>query len=237
MGMSVRAHKGKESVAPKLAGSYFKFMLEKLPDGFDVLAPGPAANSSKLPYVLMHMMKRGGQTRVVVPEPATAVDDVFTPTDAPSTGTLGATSETTPERPESPDEVTGLIERLSLLGTTTNSDGGAAALARALALKTEGNQHFSSGDYPSALLLYSEAIEMLEGAGEDVALATILCNRSVAYLKARTPVSALTDAERARALGGGKAHFRRAEALFDLGRSAEALEAYKDALVNAVRRW
>jgi tetratricopeptide (TPR) repeat protein len=75
---------------------------------------------------------------------------------------------------------------------------------------------------------------MLEGAGEDAALATILCNRSIAFLKIGRSASALTDAEGARALGGGKAHFRLAEALSALGRYEEAFEAYDAALENAV---
>jgi tetratricopeptide (TPR) repeat protein len=113
-------------------------------------------------------------------------------------------------------------------------EGKVGALGRALALKTEGNQHFLAGEYSPALPLYSEAIEMLEGAGEDAALATILCNRSVAYLKLGQSASALTDAERAGALGGGKAHFRRAEALSSMRRYEEALEAFEAAMENAV---
>jgi len=86
-------------------------MLETRPDDFLVPDPDEAGNSmNRGPFVLMHMPKRGGQTRVAVLEPTTAVDIVDTPTDAPSTGTLAA-SEATPE----PNEVTGL-ERLSLLG-------------------------------------------------------------------------------------------------------------------------
>ena len=86
--------KGQACVAPKLAGTYFKFVLEKPPVNF--LAPDPeqAANSSKLPYVLMHMPKTGGQTRVVVSEPTTAVDTATTPVDASPEGTLGAADET-----------------------------------------------------------------------------------------------------------------------------------------------
>ena len=171
----------------------------------------------------MLMPKEGrGKTRVAVPEPATAVDvDDDTPMDAPSTGPLSTTSETTPD--DRLEEVTGLIEHLSLPGAVTNSVGGeGGALDRAVVLKTEGNQHFTSGDYSRALTLYSEAIEMLEGAGDDAALATILCNRSVAYLKLGRSDSALTDAERAGVLGGGKAHFRRAEALFSMRRYAAA---------------
>ena len=232
--MRPKAKQGKS--APKLAGTYYMFMLtppldvhvsdpDAAPPPY-VPDPAPAASSSnnREPFVLMHMPKRGGQTGVAVQGPATAVDDVFTLVDAPSTGPLGAASETTPERPESPDEVMGQIERLNIPGAATNSDAG--TLDRALALKTHGNQAYAAGEYPPALRFYSEAIEMLEDAGEDAALATLLCNRSIAYLRACTPASALTDAERARALGGGRAHFRRAEALNALERYEEALGSY-----------
>jgi hypothetical protein len=94
--MSVRPHtlKGQASVAPELAGTYFKFVLEKPPVDFLVPDPEQAANSSKLPYALMHMPKTGVQTRVVVSEPTTAKDTATTPVDAPPTRTLGAASET-----------------------------------------------------------------------------------------------------------------------------------------------
>lgn len=107
-------------------------------------------------------------------------------------------------------------------------------MERALALKTEGNQHFSAGQYVLALPLYSEAIELLESAGQDAALAALLCNRSIAHLKSSRPAAALIDAERARALGAGKAHFRLAEALSSLGLSEEAGEAYEAALATAL---
>ena len=214
-------------------------MLEK--PAVDFLDPGPepaAKSSNREPFVLMHMPKQ--RTRVVIAEPTTAVDDVFTSVDAPSTGTADASSEATTERPESlVAPVIGFMERLSLLNRLHQSwqrlpqAPTRGALGKALALKTEGNQHFSSGDYSRALPLYSEAIKMLEGAGEDAALATVLCNRSVAYLKIGWSTSALKDAEVARALGGGKAHFRRAEALSTMGHYAEAREAFEAALANA----
>ena len=242
-----KAHKNAPD-PPTLPGTYHKFVWTD--PALQVLHPDPIEGPG-MPYlsseavVLMHMPKPGGQTRVAVEERATAEDFVETPTGAPSMTPLGAPSETTPERPESPDEVTGLIERLNISGTASNSDrttvagegeGGAreTAVERAQTLKTEGNQHFSAGDYSRALPLYSEAVGMLKGAGEDAALATILCNRSVAYLKLGQPDSALADAERAGSLGGGKAHFRRAEALFFLRRYEQALEAYEAALENAV---
>jgi len=112
-------------------------MLEKPPVGLDLLAPNavpdshprgpsPAANSmNRAPFVLMHMPKWWKQTRYVAPVPTTALDDFHTPVDAPSTGTLTPGSEITPERPESPEEVTGLIERFA--GAAINSDGGTGA--------------------------------------------------------------------------------------------------------------
>ena len=221
----------------------------------DVPGPAPAANSSnREPYVLMLMPKTEAQvpdaqvavpkpTTAVVPELATAVDVADTPTDAAPPENFGAASEITPD--ESPDQVSGLVEHFEhfrLPGAAVESNGGTGAgegdggaLGRALALKAEGNQHFSTGEYSPALPLYSKAIEMLEGAGEDAALAIILCNRSAAYLKLGQSASALTDAERAGALGGGmKAHFRRGEALLSMRRYEEALEAFEAALKNAV---
>ena len=145
--MRVRGNGGKE--APNLPGTYYRFMLKNPPLNFfapdpdaalhpDVSAPAPAANISKdrEPYVLMHTPKSDAQvpesqvadpkpTTAVVPEPTTAVDDAApTLTDAPPTPPLAAGSETTPERPESQDEVTGLIERLNLSGAASNSNGG-----------------------------------------------------------------------------------------------------------------
>ena len=64
-------------------------------------------------------------TRAAVSESATAVD-VAAPTlaDAPPPHPLAAGAETTPQRPESPEEVRGLIERLDLAGAASNSGGG-----------------------------------------------------------------------------------------------------------------
>jgi len=179
--MSVRPHRGKS--APNLDGKYYKFKLEKLPSDVHISDPdaSPAANISndREPFVLMLMPK--SRTRVAVPEPTTAVDVAHIPTDASSTEAFGAASEITPDALS--EEVTGLIEHLHLPRAAANSDG-AGTLERAVALKTQGNQEYAAGEFPRALRLYSEAVEMLEGAGEDAALATLLCNRSVAYLKA-----------------------------------------------------
>ena len=206
----------------------------------DVLGGAAAANNrNRAPYLfhLMPLQPRGGP-RVAAPEPTTAVDDVWTPADAPAVLAATSSDEITPDKPL--EEVTGLIERLHLPGTATNAggaagagEGGGGTLERALAFRTQGNQHFKAEDYLRALPLYSESIELLEGAGEDAAMATMLCNRSVAHLKSSRPAAALTDAERARALGGGKAHFRLAEALSILGLTEEAITSYEAALANA----
>lgn len=185
-------------------------------------------------YLIANMCaRRAKKARVSLLPPTitTAVDN------APSTPADAAASETTPD--EDSSEVTGLVERLNLTGAASTSDAAAGSgeagtvVERAAALKTQGNAHFVAGAYHPALALYSEAIEMLEGAGEDAVLATLLCNRSVAYLKFTRPGAALVDAERAGALGAGKAHFRLAEALSKLGLYDEALEAYGAALGNA----
>jgi len=122
--MAVRPHKGKSD--PGLPGTYYKFMLDKPP--VDFLVPDTAAAASRKPrepFVLMHMPKPRKQTRVAVSEPTTAVDAAaYTPTDAPPTPPLAAGSETLSERPASPEEVTGLIERLNLAGAASNSEGG-----------------------------------------------------------------------------------------------------------------
>ncbi|KAJ1483459.1 hypothetical protein T484DRAFT_1622771, partial [Baffinella frigidus] len=68
------------------------------------------------------MPKRGGQTRVVVPELTTAVDAAaHTPADAPPPGTLPPGSETNPERPESPDDVAGSFASLDLASVNNSA--------------------------------------------------------------------------------------------------------------------
>ena len=238
--MKPEVHKNKSD--PDLPGRYWKYTLEHPPvDPMNFLAPdddaAPAA-TTKVPFVLMHERKE--------PIPAR---DVATPVG------FAAASETTPE--DVLDKVMGSIEHLSFEGPATSSDGGAGAgdainlntailslfmassvsgAAGAMRLKTLGNQHFLAGEFLSALRFYSEAIQMLEGAGDDAALATLLCNRSAAYLNSCQPgvaMAALDDAGRARALGWWKAPLRCAEALSRLGRFDAALMAYKDALANS----
>ena len=114
--MKVRPHKGKEP-GPDLPGSYYKFMLDA---AFLISEPAPIAE--RLPFAVMHMRKPPQQTRVLAREPTTAEDTpAQTLVDAPPTATLAAGSE-------SPEEVTGLIERLSLAGAAASSDGGTDAI-------------------------------------------------------------------------------------------------------------
>jgi hypothetical protein len=119
------AHPNQNKRSPALPGAYYKCMLDKPP--VDVLVPDPesAAARKREPFVLIQFRNLLQHTRVVVPVTTTAVDAAaYTPTDAPPASPLAAGSETLPERPASPDEVTGLIQRLNLAGAASNSDGG-----------------------------------------------------------------------------------------------------------------
>jgi len=143
-----RAHK--RTIAPTLEGKYFKFKLNISVEQFFV-------EPAREPFVLMHMRKPW-ETRAVVPVPTTAVDEPSTtPTDALPTPPPAAGSEIHPvinklhhpERPESPEEVTGLIERLSLAGASSSSDGGeggsVAASDRSAAASAEGGTKLARG--------------------------------------------------------------------------------------------
>jgi len=121
--MAVHPNKGKSS--PALPGTYYKFLLNKPLVDFLVPSPAPAAARKREPFVLIQFRNLLQHTRAVVPETTTAVNSAAaTHTDAPPTSSLASGSETTPERPASPDEVTGLIERLDLAGAASNSGGG-----------------------------------------------------------------------------------------------------------------
>ena len=119
----------KHQSAPALEGRYYKFVLEKPPVAFDVLAPHAAPDSSRAPYVLMHMRKRGGQTRVAAPELTTAVDVADTPADAAPMRASGAASQPPPADLSEEDTVqlTGFFGKLffghlSLPGAATNPE-------------------------------------------------------------------------------------------------------------------
>jgi len=96
-----RKQKGKVVVLP---GLYYMYTIS---------IPTPS-RKSKLPFVVMHMPKPPTRVSLVAVEPATALDAAAaTPVgDAPPPGTLSAASEITPEDPL--EEVTGLVEHLSL---------------------------------------------------------------------------------------------------------------------------
>ena len=120
--MAVHPNKGKSS--PELPGAYYKFLLDKSPVGFLVPDPAPAAARKREPFVLIQFRDLLQHTRVAVQELATAEDDPHTPVDATPSPPLAAGSETTPERPDSPGEVTGLIERMNVADAASTSDGG-----------------------------------------------------------------------------------------------------------------
>ena len=122
--MSARPHAGKS--APDLDGSFYKFTLDKTCPANNI--SDPTAANKPWPYVVMHMPKLQ-QTRVVVPEPTTAVDaTAYTPADAPSAGHLGGGSEITPD--ESLEEVSRLVERLSLAASCAHCGTQDVALQR-----------------------------------------------------------------------------------------------------------
>jgi len=96
-------------------------------------------------------------------------------------------------------------------------------------LKKQGNNFFSLGLYSQACMLYSEAIELQPEN------AVLYCNRSMAYLKQDMPVEALEDAEKSlgicSSLDNIKAHWRKAQALHDLSRWEESVEAAETGMV------
>ena len=171
-------------------------------------------------YLIANMCaRRAKKARVSEPTITTAVDNAPpTPVDASET-TLDEDVSGLVERLHLTSNSAGdLAGRAASTSGTELLDGG-PVMERAAALKAQGNAHFQAGDYHPALLRYSEAIEMLEGGGHDAleggghgglgagavwpsargdaALATLLCNRSVASLKSNRPGAALVDAERA----------------------------------------
>ena len=102
----------------------------------------------------------------------------------------------------------------------------------AAALKEAGNAAFAKGDYPTAVALYSEAVE-LSAARE---LQTVLlCNLSAAHLKAADPAAARIAATRATALDNmnAKAHNRLGAALQELGAFSAARAAFSRVLRSA----
>ena len=96
----------------------------------------------------------------------------------------------------------------------------------AQAAKAKGNAAFSSGAYEEAVKQFSEAIS------HDPTDAIFFSNRSGAYASLSQPQQALDDAERCLQLNPQfvKGYSRKAQALFTLGRYADAKAAYEQGL-------
>mmetsp|Transcript_85961 Transcript_85961/g.161888 ORF Transcript_85961/g.161888 Transcript_85961/m.161888 type:complete len:438 (-) Transcript_85961:8-1321(-) len=92
-------------------------------------------------------------------------------------------------------------------------------------MKKQGNGYFSLGLYSQAAIMYSDALELQPEN------AVLYCNRAMAYIKQGMPDEALTDAEKSLSIDNSveniKAHWRKAQALLDLGRPEES-EAASD---------
>eukprot|EP00747_Dinoflagellata_sp_TGD_P163434 gnl/TRDRNA2_/TRDRNA2_182099_c0_seq1.p1 gnl/TRDRNA2_/TRDRNA2_182099_c0~~gnl/TRDRNA2_/TRDRNA2_182099_c0_seq1.p1 ORF type:complete len:438 (-),score=97.65 gnl/TRDRNA2_/TRDRNA2_182099_c0_seq1:108-1421(-) len=109
-------------------------------------------------------------------------------------------------------------------------------------LKNQGNNFFTFGCYVQAASMYSEAIELNPGNP------VLYCNRAMTYLKMNMAEEALLDAEKSLQLDSSKsnikAHWRKAQALLDLGRDADSEAAAdvgleiepKNGYINRVRR-
>ncbi|KAJ3327099.1 Hsp90 cochaperone [Blyttiomyces sp. JEL0837] len=93
-------------------------------------------------------------------------------------------------------------------------------------LKSQGNKAFSSGDFPSAIKYFTEAIAI------DSSNHVLYSNRSAAYASQKNYVDALTDAEKTVELNSSwaKGYSRKGAALYGLGRYSEAVECYKAGL-------
>jgi serine/threonine-protein phosphatase 5 len=94
-------------------------------------------------------------------------------------------------------------------------------------LKEAGNRKFTAGDYEGAVRLYTGAIAACETAPS----AVLHSNRANAYLKLEEFGAALSDATRAVELDPRypKAYYRRASALFALGKKRDALRDFASA--------
>jgi tetratricopeptide (TPR) repeat protein len=99
----------------------------------------------------------------------------------------------------------------------------------ALQLKEEGNQAFQSGNYSDALKKYSLALDTPADSSSVKDRAAVLSNRSAAYFKLGLFDSAYTDAEACIKLrpDWGKGYYRKGQALENMGKLFEAMDAYK----------
>ena len=96
----------------------------------------------------------------------------------------------------------------------------------AQAAKAKGNAAFSAGQYDAAVTHFTEAIQ------HDPTDAIFFSNRSGAYASLNQPQPALDDAERCLQLNPSfiKGYGRKGQALFSLGRYADAKAAYEEGL-------
>lgn len=91
-------------------------------------------------------------------------------------------------------------------------------------LKEAGNKKFTAGEYEAAAELYTQAIN-----ANPPGTAILLSNRANSFLKLEEFGAALSDANKAVEIDPKypKAYYRRASALFALGKKKEALEDFK----------
>ncbi|EQC35567.1 hypothetical protein SDRG_06856 [Saprolegnia diclina VS20] len=99
-------------------------------------------------------------------------------------------------------------------------------VTKAEGFKQQGNAAFASTSYQSAMEYYSKALALQPSSH------TLLGNRSAAYFHLRKFDLALEDATKAISLDASwpKGHFRRGQALGELGRFDEAAAAFEKAL-------
>eukprot|EP00755_Sulcionema_specki_P022607 Sspe_Gene.13928::Locus_4804_Transcript_1_1_Confidence_1.000_Length_1355::g.13928::m.13928/K09553/STIP1; stress-induced-phosphoprotein 1 len=95
--------------------------------------------------------------------------------------------------------------------------------SRAAALREEGNQALSVNRLPTAIKLYSEAIEL------DPTSHLAFGNRALVHLKQKNWEAALEDSEKAVELAPQwtKGYFRKGQALLALGRAHEAIAVFR----------
>lgn len=107
-------------------------------------------------------------------------------------------------------------------GQAGNTNSTSAVLEKADALKVEGNELFKQHQFSEAIMKYSAAIDLIDGASVDphqTQLHVYLCNRAFAHLRMENFGSAILDAERALELNPqfSKGYYRRGTGYFCLG--------------------
>jgi tetratricopeptide (TPR) repeat protein len=97
--------------------------------------------------------------------------------------------------------------------------------------KNEGADAWKASNWPRAIMLWTEAIELCQSEKNDSnneTLKTLYSNRSAAFMKNNNATSALLDADSAIKLDSrfGKGYTRKGDALYSLARYTEAESAY-----------